>query len=76
MPAKLKTLVLAGKDGNAFAILGRFIICARREGWTEEEIDAVVKKAKSGNYDHLVSTIMDQMEHPLTDGSDVEDEDE
>ncbi len=55
---KTINLELTGIDGNAYAIMGTFSRQARREGWTEQEIELVLEEAKSGNYDHLLSTIM------------------
>jgi hypothetical protein len=52
-------LTLVGLDGNAFALLGAFQRKAKREGWTEEEIDAVMEEARSDDYDHLLATLMD-----------------
>ncbi len=51
-------LDLVGIDGNAFAIMGAFQKQARKESWTQEEIKVVLDKAKSGDYDHLLQTIM------------------
>ncbi len=31
---------------------------AKQEGWTKEEIDEVLKEAMSGDYDHLLQTII------------------
>ncbi len=45
-------------DGNAFSILGAFQRQARKEDWTQEEIDLILDEAKSGDYDHLLQTIM------------------
>lgn len=55
---KTVNLELVGVDGNAYAVMGVFSRQARREGWTQEEIDLVLEEAKSGDYDHLLSTIM------------------
>jgi hypothetical protein len=49
---------LANCDGNAFAILGGWRRAARQQGWSEDTIEAVLAEAKSGDYDHLVQTIM------------------
>ena len=46
-----------GLNGNAFHLLGSFAAQARREGWTKEEINAVLSEAMRGNYDHLVVTL-------------------
>ena len=55
---KTLDLELVGVDGNAYAIMGVFSRHARREGWTQEEIDLVLEEAQSGDYDHLLCTIM------------------
>lgn len=55
---KTINLELVGLSGNAFAVMGEFSRQARLEGWTQEEIDTVLEEAKSGDYDHLLSTIM------------------
>jgi len=51
-------LSLVGIDGNAFSIMGAFSRQAKKEGWTKEEIDQVMTKAKSSDYNHLLFTIM------------------
>lgn len=55
-------LQLVGLDGNAFALLGAFGRQARLEGWTKEEIVAVMNEAMTGNYDHLVVTLYNHCE--------------
>ena len=49
---------IANCDGNAFSILGGWKRAARREGWSEADIEAVIREATFGDYDHLVQTIM------------------
>ena len=61
---------LVGIDGNAFSILGRFSLEARRSGWKEEEIKKVTKEAMSGDYNHLLVTIMNNVEEPSDMGED------
>ena len=56
MNKKVK-LNLIGLDGNAFSLMGAWKQQARREKWTSEEIDAVLKEATSGDYNHLLATI-------------------
>ena len=51
-------LKLVGLDGNAFALLGAFRRQAKREGWTGEEIKIVIDEATSGDYDHLLQTLI------------------
>ncbi len=54
---KTVNLNLIGVDGNAFSILAAFRKQAKKEKWTKEEIEAVVKDAQSDDYAHLVTTI-------------------
>ena len=49
---------LTGEDGNAFMILGRVLESMKRIGWSEEDRKAFLKEAKSGDYDHLLRTVM------------------
>lgn len=55
-------LSLVGIDGNAFSIMGAFRNQARREDWSNEEINEVLDEAMSGSYDHLLATIMKHCE--------------
>lgn len=55
-------LELVGLDSNAFFLMGAFQRQARREGWSKEEISTVLNEAKSGDYDHLLCTLMDHCE--------------
>ena len=59
---KTVNLDLIGVNGNAFMIMGVFRKQAVREGWSKEEIDAVLKEAKSSDYDHLLATIVNHCE--------------
>ncbi|NCO62714.1 MAG: hypothetical protein COW66_13090 [Flavobacteriaceae bacterium CG18_big_fil_WC_8_21_14_2_50_34_36] len=54
---KTVNLDLVGVNGNAFMIMGVFRKEAKKEGWSQDEIDAVLKEAKSGDYNHLLATI-------------------
>lgn len=54
---------LVGKvSGNAFAILGAVRQAMRRAGIPKEEIDAYVKEATSGDYDHLLGVTMNTVD--------------
>ena len=61
MADKVK-MQLAGLDGNAFALMGAFSRNARRQGWTRDEIDTVLTECRSGDYDHLLCTLMDNID--------------
>jgi len=57
MPKKI-TLNLIGLNGNAFSILGAFSKQARKEGWSEEDINHVTTLAKASDYDNLLRVMM------------------
>ena len=61
MANKVK-LTLVGIDGNAFALMGAFKRAARKQGWTADEVQVVLDKCMSGNYDNLLCTLMDNTE--------------
>ena len=63
-PEKRIKMSLVGIDGNAHVIMGTFQRNARRQGWSSEEINAVIEKCKSGNYDDLICNIMAHIEEP------------
>jgi hypothetical protein len=54
----LVKLDLVGLDGNAFNLMGKFQQAARRQGIPKEEIDAVLEECTSGDYDHLLQTLV------------------
>ena len=49
---------LIGRDGNAFAILGAVQKELKRAGAPKEDLDAYLKEATSGDYDHLLATTL------------------
>lgn len=49
---------IANSDGNAFALIHGWKRAARNQDWSEDDIEAVIVEAMSGDYDHLVQTIM------------------
>ena len=61
MGKKVK-LNLVGLDGNAFNLLAQFRRAARKQGWSHEDIKAVIEDATSGNYDHLLCVLMEHTE--------------
>lgn len=48
---------LVGEDGNAFAILGRVSRIMRRNG-IHDQWEEFHKEATSGDYNHLLMTVM------------------
>jgi len=55
-------LKLVGLDGNAFFILARANQSARRAGWSEEKRKEVMDEARSGDYDHLLQTMLEHFD--------------
>ena len=55
-------MTLEGVNGNAFALMGAFTKKARKQGWTQEEIDVVITKCKSGDYDNLLCILMENID--------------
>jgi hypothetical protein len=47
---------LVGEDGNAFAILGRVKTALRKGGVSNEEVQAFLAEAMSGDYSKLLAT--------------------
>lgn len=56
------TVELVGKDGNAFAVLGTVTRALRRAKVPQVEIDAFMTEATSGDYNHLLGTVMRTVE--------------
>jgi len=52
------TVRLSGEDGNAFAILGKVGRALRRAGVPPAEVEEFHAAATSGDYDHLLRTVM------------------
>ena len=52
------TLEMSERDGNAFAILGRFQNEANQAGWSKNQIKEVMDEATSGDFDHLLQTFI------------------
>ncbi len=45
-------------DGNAFAIIAKCSKAARRAGWVPQLIEAFKAEATSGDFDHVLQTVM------------------
>jgi hypothetical protein len=56
------TVELVGRDGNAFAIIGRVRRALREAGVPEEEIRRFVEEAMAGDYDDMLRTVMRYVE--------------
>lgn len=52
------TVQLSGEDGNAMFIIGRARLTARRSDVPNEELDKFTEEAMSGDYDHVLQTVM------------------
>lgn len=68
-------LNLVGLDGNAFALLGAFDKAAKKAGWSKQQINEVMSEARSGDYNHLLRTLMANIEDEEEEDEDNYDED-
>ena len=53
---------LSGEDGNSYAILGRVRSAMKRAGVPRHEIEEFSTEAMSGDYDHMLQTVMQTVE--------------
>lgn len=53
---------LTGRDGNAYAIMGRVAQALRQNKVPQEEIDEYFAQCKSGDYDNLLRVTMETVE--------------
>lgn len=51
-------VTLTGTDGNALAIVGKVRRALERNGIHDDECEAFVHEALSGDYDHVLQTAM------------------
>ncbi len=49
---------LTGEDGNAFSIMARCAVAARKAGWCKTRVDAVMNKMTAGDYDNLLTVAL------------------
>lgn len=53
---------LVGEEGNGALIIGRVMKAMRRAGIEQKEIDVFMEEAMSGDFDHLLQTVMKTVE--------------
>ncbi len=58
----MKKVKLVNVGSNKYSVLGAFARQAKKDGWTESEINKVIEDAVSGDYDHLLITIGNRCE--------------
>lgn len=56
------TVNLTSINGNAFSLIGATVKALRVNHIPKEEIDAFKEEAMSGDYDHVIQTIMKTVE--------------
>jgi hypothetical protein len=66
------TVRLVGEDGNAYSILGRVTHALKRAGVERSQIDAFAEAATSGDYNHLLRTVMETVSIAEDDEDDEE----
>jgi len=57
-PLTKPTVKLIGQYGNAFAVMGNIKRALKSAGADKDYIDAYLKEATSGDYDHLLTVSM------------------
>lgn len=61
---KMIDLDIRGFKGTPNTLLNLFKYIAKRENWSEAEIQAVISEAtKHNDYDHLLATIREHCKH-------------
>lgn len=50
---------LRGVDGNAWVLMGHWSECAKKSGFTSQEIKLVGDECMSKDYEHLVMTLQE-----------------
>lgn len=65
---KKVSLNLVGLDSNAFSLMGAFRRAARKQGWSQEETDAVIAECQTGDYNHLLQTLIAHTESAGDEG--------
>ena len=58
MESEKPRVKLVGMDGNAFSILSRVETAMKKAGWDKKEIENFLEEAMSGDYDHLLQTVI------------------
>lgn len=61
MPKTNIRVKLIGEDGNAFFILGKVREALIKNG-RKDLVEEFMKEAKSGDYNHLLATVMEYVE--------------
>lgn len=61
MPKTNIKVKLVGEDGNAFFILGKVREALIKNG-RKDLVEEFLKEAQSGDYDHLLATVMEYVE--------------
>lgn len=56
--SELVPLKLVGLNGNAFSLMGAFQYAATKNGTDKNEISAVIAECTSGDYNHLLQTLL------------------
>lgn len=69
---KTVSLTLAGLDGNAWVLMGKFRRAAKGQNWTDGEVKAVLDECMSGDYNHLLRTLMEHCDDEDNDDRDDE----
>lgn len=63
---------IVGKDGNAFAVMGRALLGMKHAGYSAELREQYQRECLSGDYDHMLAVTLDYVEDSGDDYSDID----
>lgn len=63
-PAKKVKINLVGLS-NGIVLSNAFYNAAKKQGWTKEEIDNVLKESKRHDYDYMLNTLVSHCENAV-----------
>lgn len=57
-PPRTAPYTLVGQNSNAYNLIGGWSDAARKNGWSQEDIDRVIEEATSGDYENLLRVLV------------------
>lgn len=57
-PPRTVPYTLVGQNGNAYHLIGGWSDAAKKNGWSQEDIDRVIEEATSGDYENLLRVLV------------------
>jgi hypothetical protein len=76
IPEEKARAQISGKDGNAFAVMGRAMAGMRHAGYSPELIQQYQQEAMDGDYPNLLAVTMDYVDDSSERNEDPDQDDE